>query len=500
MSWKKEGLRLFIGNCFVSMIVFAITIFCKHYSADDYAAIYNSKNGAMGVASSYRLPIAIIYYFVDNILGVNTTIYQSIFIVLLMFVLSFSITLMSYKVLKKLEHKDALTVVLVESGFFILFENAFLAEWLWFAGGALQWGASIFCATCAAILFADEKLNNKNRIFGALLLVIGVGSYQLCLAQFIYCFLILKGVERRGNIDKKLVVDTLKVSVYCIMSVLVNIILTKIAIYFGFAYENNRVLLNIASDENGFASQLTNSAKKIFIDGMGYFPKGLLVLVIMIVIGINVINIRLNDCEWNKLFAVLTISLSGVAVTWCAFWFRGDGYIVPRTFIGIFGMYTCFIILPLSYSNKRRKIDLLTTFISVAFMLVNMVVIEILSVDSAITRVLDEEYYQLVYEEILNYQDKTDIIVDKVSICYDMNPCKKYYDKIHIPVEGDVALSAKYKSWSWLNAMNFYLGTDYETIEMDPEIKEYFTSKDWEYLNLNEQMVFSGDVLYMCAY
>ena len=56
-------------------------------------------------------------------------------------------------------------------------------------------------------------------------------------------------------------------------------------------------------------------------------------------------------------------------------------------------------------------------------------------------------------------------------------------------------------SWGGVESINYYNKTNYKKVEMDELIREkYFDNLDWDCMDLEEQLAFEGDTLYMIAY
>lgn len=492
---------LFIINLLISLLISNVAIFCRHYSVDDYGAIYNSLGGAVAVASSYRVPIAILYYVIDDVLGWNTTVYQAFFLFLFIIVASVAITLMTLRIGQIIDECDAVKLIIIESAFFLLFENAFFSEWLWFAGGAIQWAASVMCAVIAACIFNDDEKSKTQRcIAGAILLVLGVGSYQLCLVQFMYCFLILKLTKVKGEINKELVLDFLKVSLISVLAFIINVIMTKIAVVLGLTYATPR-LSSEKIQPIELVKEIIFAFLRILWTGFDYYPRTLLLGFILIFMILTGRVIAINDHKLNKTLALVLSAMCGIGVMGCACFVEGKVELPPRVFMHFFGAFTCLLVIPLSYERKTKDVIYkCLAIVAVIFVYINIASIQVTSVDASITRALDEDYYGRVYQAIKEYEGSSGEVVTKVGICYDSVPHWKYYNRLNMPVQGDLAVSAKYASFSWLNSMNYYLNSHYEAVEVPEDISNMVLDKNWEEENLKEQLIFENDTVYICAY
>lgn len=113
---------------------------------------------------------------------------------------------------------------------------------------------------------------------------------------------------------------------------------------------------------------------------------------------------------------------------------------------------------------------------------------------------LDQFRYSYIQEAIEEYQEGHDIVITKIAFYEDasgISAANQYPDMY----EGTwrIMVSSFTTEWSQLEAMNYYQGTSYEEADKNPEIEEYFASKDWNTLSA-EQLIFKGDTLHICVY
>ncbi len=54
--------------------------------------------------------------------------------------------------------------------------------------------------------------------------------------------------------------------------------------------------------------------------------------------------------------------------------------------------------------------------------------------------------------------------------------------------------------WSQLAALNFYTNRNFEGIAVPEETAAGFAVQNWEKLDLDQQIIFDGDKVYICVY
>lgn len=98
---------------------------------------------------------------------------------------------------------------------------------------------------------------------------------------------------------------------------------------------------------------------------------------------------------------------------------------------------------------------------------------------------------------IAEYEQSTGNVITKVAFYRDANPTYQQYPGLYH--NGDMVVSSYCETWSDLVALNYYLGTDYERGEEDPDYAAMFASQDWDQYS-NEQVILDGDTMHYCVY
>ena len=496
--WENKWLVYFFNFC-ISLVVCGTYVFCKHFSTDDYTAIFYEE-GWRTVSSSFRVPIAFLYYIFDDLLGYSTTTHQMFFLLALIAIVALAITLMTKETLHYIESPSFITFLLINGSFILMFENGFFSEWLWFAGGALQWASCIICAVGAAIFLNHEDNRILNVLLGLGLLIFGTGSYQLCLVHFVYCYMILGFAKNKGVMNKHVFIDIVRTAMLTIISFVINILLTKLAICLNLTYATERVShqrLHIRD----FLSGLVSTLNTVWIEGYRFFYKGFWVSVLVLFIIICAYALIINKCHFNTVLYAFFVCISGTTVIWMSGYTQGTMAVTPRQCLYFIGIVTCIIIIPLCLPKKTStKIGIAQSLILAAIIIYNSMIIQITAIDVMLTMKLDEQYFQQVYDKICEYESTTGKEISTVVVYYDSYPMNKYYNEMIMPVPGHIEVKSLYEFWSWRPAMNYYLNKQYVAGDIDNEIAEHFSQQNWNKINLDEQMIFEGTTLHLCAY
>lgn len=109
----------------------------------------------------------------------------------------------------------------------------------------------------------------------------------------------------------------------------------------------------------------------------------------------------------------------------------------------------------------------------------------------------DELRSYAIGEAIAEYEAESGNTITKVAFYQDAAPQAEQYPGLFHA--GDMVVSSYTTTWSDDEALNYYLGTDYEKVDPDPEIAAQFAAQDWDAFSA-QQMRFEGDTLHYCVY
>lgn len=185
---------------------------------------------------------------------------------------------------------------------------------------------------------------------------------------------------------------------------------------------------------------------------------------------------------------------------------QGSGWWASRTVYPLASIAAALVINsyvntpPLPRGGGRER-NAVSKTISVA-VIVTLLVIQYISfnriyMDKYKSNALDENRCYYIGEAINEYEETNKIKVQKIAFYTDDDTAIPAYPRLFC--KDDLIVSSFLTEWSNLNAMNYYLGTDYEKADPVEKYDAYFSSKNWDYLS-QEQLIFDGDTLHLCIY
>lgn len=486
---------IIFGNLFFFFFLMWGIINNIHYSNDDYAFLYQQKECAKDIiAMSSRGFIGIVYYILSKI-GINVTKYQKIIGCLMMLIFSICTSKITFIINKRAEIESKFGKIMVNFGSVFLFGNVFVAEWLWYANAYLQWGFAVGLVTISIILVL-----NKHEVLSFICLFCAVGSYQLIVAYYIIIMLLLAVVDSKQEIHKKTIFNGLKICFLGAMSILANMIFAKIIIFLFKLNATSRVTLEFGNIKQ-ILKQYIFLQKTVWIDGFGLLPKGSMALALIVFLCFIVYAVE----KKKRLFVFGVILLIGCgifALIGCVQVLQGYCYGAVRVFVPYFSIYSVMIwLFALNNNIKNLNYKKVFSLIIVVFILINMSEMNKEALDIAKTNALDKTYIMNIEEKIQEYEEKYGEKIRKIGFCNDSSVTYKYVEELSNPnIGGEIGAKAFIQGWSDVYSIQYYTGRKLIKVEIPMNIKEKCSKYNWNRENLDHQLIFTGDTLYIIVY
>ena len=486
---KVSTLKLFVFNLLFVAIAFGGFVFCKHYSSDDFYCFYNQRGEAYAVTYySYRVVLGAIYY-VLNLIGFNVVKYQVVMGICMLLCFSGAVTLTTMMISELVDTRDNTWIFAVNIGSLMLIINVFVSEWIWFALAYLQWGLSILFAVISAIFIM--KPGKKCYIFSMLCLIIVAGCYQNVLSTYVFLVMTFIYIKEKGCITKKSIIKTVQAAIASVVAIMVNVLLTKILIRFGFGGNASRVYIEL----NDYIKKLFMVLKDeilVLKNGKGLLPEYILIIFfIMYIVALSAYLI--SQREKKKIIFLIIIIGAGNLVRWLPLFMQGNVYQPARMLVPFMGNFVVLHFLLLSYIKNKRIYAII--IMSLILLGINFVGIQVNTIDCIKTVAIQENEMFTIKLYIEDYEKKNNIQINKVIIAGDEDPTYKYYSMLlNKKYNGEMATRSLLVSWSDLEILKFYTGRQFEKIEKEKcDFQNYFEKKDYSYFLPASQIKFLDD-------
>jgi len=503
INCKRNKYFLGVFNLFICLFVMGTFIFNKHFSVDDYWIYYNQDVASRTDIGQNMRPVSGTAYWLLNIIGVSCVEEQIFFGILLIFVFAWVITMISLEIIEIMNiNNEIRKVILVNGGTLTLFLNASLSEYLYYSGVYLQWTIAALGMAYAAIYIGKEEKVLKNWIVGLAALIVVAGSYQTFMSQYAYVVMALIFIRNNGKINRKSVLAVLRAMLAAITAIAVNILCVKILTYTKFAMGISRMSIKL-SEAQKLIGDILQAQKSIWIEGMGIYPQCMLGIALALVLGMLIIVMYKSKTDCGAAIYMVIVLVSGQCVMYMAQIMQGYIRVTNRSMMPIYGIYTVIIWSICYYLGNiavKKTLQNITIIGIIIFIIISRVKIDEVAVDTFKTNTVSRCYIEEINKRICSYEKQNGIEITKVGFCSDENISYRYYRFIDTSAYGDMCANPFLASWSSVNSLNYYSGRNFVSIDVPESIAAYYSSRNWDEADWDEQLAFDNDAVYICVF
>lgn len=230
----------------------------------------------------------------------------------------------------------------------------------------------------------------------------------------------------------------------------------------------------------------------------GILPNGIMpVAAVLVIVAFGYYVYKLSTLE-KKIF-IMVILLGCWLLAFAAHIIEQNLTLRPRSNIAVWSVIAVVLLLGYSsFSNgKWRKIF---ECIVAVLLLTNVYVMRDMVKNEASNNAIDMAEAKLIADRIIKYEEETGNYVSNIATCPDA--CLTYYESTSRYHNGELGGRILATDYSNYRLIGYEFGGRWiDRVEMDPNVyNEHFAEKDWTNLNLEEQMVFDGDTMYLAIY
>ena len=484
----------FIFNLIMTFVSYAMFL-QMHFSVDSYAIIYDNSG------QQYLMQGRIVSYILNNLLNrfnINPTLNQQPLTLCLIISISLCGSVLVKILYDIFNNKNITYFIMINIIVCISYCNVFLLEWF------LYPEITLFLAIGLISVFFSIWVISKNSRFinlfiAFIMLNISMGIYQANLGIFIIYGLLILYIKNKGNLNKNAVVYSIKILFIGAFTSLINILSLKWLVYMGKAVKSDRdPNLNIETIKNNIIGIL-KIQKQIWSSTYGLLPKyALLFFVVVIVCSIIYLIVK-NKINFKSILYLSMITIGSYLIIFVPHIFTNSLWIAQRTIVPFFSFISFLGLILLFFSGKDKSIHLMLGSISVMFLVINIVYIQLIGSNHISSNRMDQQFSILIDSEIKKYEENNNIKINNISAECDVNPTYNYNNIKYCIYDTNVR--AFITPWANVNMINYYTNSSYKKVEMDMDIhNKYFKDKNWDNLNLKEQLIFSEDTLFLVIY
>lgn len=387
---------------------------------------------------------------------------------------------------KEGEKIDYILILMLLIGFI----NPFFVESFVYKGA--EWGLAIWITILATKAFMQKKI-----IKTFLLLFVAVSIYQSYVALFMIFYTTVMIIKYMGKVDKNVVYDYLKMIGISLIVAITNIVMMKLALMFGLA-SGEMKSVRISEDFFGKILEMLESMFNVLINAFAVLPKAS-ILIIFVSIVICLVTCAIIEKKEMKKCLILVIGMLMICLYPFALTFvMRHIYLPPRVIWPIFAsMSMCFVIL-YRYTNYEKIVGI---FVSAVFLLLFSST-QTCIMDQYISNSLDKYYMEVVYGEILEYEDETGNEITDVYVIHSVDQKYYHYSEMHYKYMAPMySHKMQFDTWADVELLNFVSGRNFKDHYVDNDRQEEFFDNIAGFaFNASKQLKFDGNSLYWLIY
>ena len=497
---EREKKNRFIS--FTKVIVFYLfvygTMLIKHYSSDSFTYANNPKQNNIGNLALGRIGD----YWVNKIIlkfGINYVEQQIIFVTILILTLAVVSEVLYAYYLKLIGHKlKSKQEKILKASIILMFCNVFIEEWFIFVEMTFMWSLSLIFMFLAVIQIR-EKFTIRRMLLSATCVVVSVSFYQATIGYYIIFSLIAVYIMNNGELNKKSILDSVKVLICGACSGVLNLQFIKILQLMGLTYVTGRTETISLKMVIGNVRLVLQYLWRWISDSYGLLPKYSVLIIGIITYFALIFSMIKNKISKKNTVYIIGLIIICNGIVYFPHLLTSTIWMAQRTIPAFFVI----ISLPLIIMAIKEDTSILINIcilITVVVLGINIWKINEISVNVIASNKIDEEVAYQIQEKIEDYEMKTKNQIDTIALGKDGNTT---WGNKSIQ---DVCMDTNIRIYNnvfhgGIDCVNYYNGTNYNKMDMPEDIyKKYFLEKDWQELDLDEQLVFENNIAYLVTY
>lgn len=471
-------------------------VISKHYSVDSFNLIFDM--GPFWHLQLGRYTNCSFILLADQ-LGIHQVLQQQFFGLLWIVSVVFIICIISIAMIGCIRVKSIQGAVLIVLAVSIAFVNVYMMELMLFPEmfmvsiiGKIALGLSIYFA------LSHEKVIIRWCV-SALYLVIALGNYQSYIGIYVSFVLIGIFLKWRDNIKYCYRESLLTLMIGGGVSVF-NIVLVKLLIHKGIIVDSGR---GASFEVNNIKSNLIQLIKyqvRFWNNADGLLVKGIMPVVGMVLFAL-IVYMMWDKRMRKQWYCCLIMLLICYVLGFAAHIIESRIILTPRSNLAVWAVISITLILLIVFyelkQDKRWGKLILTVIIGLLGF--NIMSMQDMASNTQMVNAIDFVETEQICDKIKEYESRTGSQICKIAIRNDVKV--NVYPDIGRYRVGELGARILITPYSNYRLIGYKLGRSLEKVDMPEFIyQNYFEGKDWDVMNLEEQMYFENDVAYLMIY
>lgn len=485
----KERKRFLLVFLFNLLALSPLIIFSHvHYSIDTYTIqLTEGAEHINNFLGSYRYFGAFVYWFI-SLLGLNpiqNPLPDTLFFI---FVVAFADTVLSLYIYKILSQKSIYSLIIIELSVLITSTNVWFTDMLTFPECISITAIGLLCCILGIVFLSVSNNKLWKWLIASILFIFATATYQQFISIFfIYSVLILciRQAKSEKNNIKDNFFNCIKLLLFFVFNSLLYFIIGVIIQKLLNIVPNPRASMNfytVIENIKYFAKQ-----QHSFLKGRGFFSTEVLSICYFLVAIIFLFSLIIF---WKKTSQTAKTVFIAIAFVLAYFSSYLPGLVSTshgtRTICALFSVFALFSVGAISlYQNKVLSV-ILVCVLGLVFGL-NMYKNTDRGINQIICNTKEILYVNDIANEIDKYEQKNDVIIDTIGICYDKN--------------GDLETEALYVDYAIMPLIQLNTDKEMKFVDVPESIEnKYFKENDWKKFDADTQIVYDKNIAYICVY
>ena len=483
-KYKEIGIKY--GTSLFMLLVFWGGMLRKSFNADTIGHMFSADADVAWSIADGRYLVAL----GDAILlklGIRTTTNLSVTMFLAFLLLAGAMVVLQ-KVFEPWQPEEQWERIGYFCGINLVFLNPLFAEILMFSEISIYYVLGYFLAAIGV-----DRFIRKKYISMILLFVFAVCCYQLTMvfASILMAFYIC--LKYKEELILKAVLEEIIAIFVCMGLGVLNYVSINVLKYLGVIERFNK---SAGWEMNAQKMvSIKESLISLFKNGHEIMPDLWIPLLFVLALFVIMVYSCIREGTMKKLPFVMIVFLGSFILIYAIPAMQKDFYFPPRMAFGLYLIQglLAIIVYALSTMGVRR----LLMFGCVGYLLIQLLFADFVITNHFVSNTLDEVYADMMYQEILKYEEETGNEVTKIAV-YKDDRALDYYEEIsfHTDQINEKVLGIVSRPLVWK-----VTGRKFEKIDPEEKIYEqYFKGKDWDYFDLSEQLVIIDDTAHWCIF
>lgn len=463
----------------------------QNFSIDSYGVALDQSRHIFAFIGSYRWFGAVAYKAFNALTGHNPVLCSTVDIVVFIILVAIFISLLTNCIVELIGKKDRLLYIIVDLGVLVSVANVWFCNILSFPECVFITAIGVCLCFGAVVAYITLKGWRRYLVSG-LLAIFSTGVYQQFISVFAIYIIAICGIEifiQNKITFKQIFSHYIKSAILIILSGSIYFAVGKLFQMIFNVEANSRVNLSISGIVDNVIYFIKNQHS--FLKGRGFFESELLT-VSFLIIGFIWLVYMIGDWIKNKRTIRTIFLFSSYAVAYASAYLPGilSTSHAARAMFALFSVFSLFLIGIVLLSNEKY-IKVITCFIMMIVLVANLstsIKVELIQKEQ---NKVDRSWCETIIGEIEKYEKENNTKVQTIEFCCDQDS----------DLSLDKSESAVGYAYSLENMINYYSGRSFDVIGiMDEKQKELFEDKEWDIFVVEEQLVFDGNILYLCCY